>query len=103
MGLLFYLIYSHLFDLFVNRMLITVGTELFQLHPICGIPAVLLGGVAGNPRRALGQIAPTLGTLYRNDDANALILSHDSVEVVNKRGDLNPVLGKNQTQLLMFS
>jgi hypothetical protein len=68
-----------LFDLFVNGVLITVGTELFQFDPRCGVTPILFGGVTRDPRRTLIQVGSTFGTFQRNDNSYALIFSHDGI------------------------
>jgi hypothetical protein len=52
-----------LFRFFVNRVLVAVGTELFQLHPSSGIATVLRRGVPRHTGRSLIRVGATLGAL----------------------------------------
>ena len=70
---------TSLLDLFVSSVLITVGTELFQFDPCCGVTPVLFGGVTRDTRRTLIQVRSTFGTFQRNDNSYALIFSHDGI------------------------
>ena len=56
--------------------LIAVGTELLDLQPFGGVPAVLLGGVTGHAGRTLGGIGPAFSALESDHDPDALVLSH---------------------------
>jgi len=53
-----------------------VGTELLDLQPFGGVPAVLLGGVTGHAGRTLGGIGPAFGALKSDHDPDALVLGH---------------------------
>ena len=59
--------------------LVAVGTELLDFQPFGGVPAVLLGGVAGHTGRALGGIGPAFGALESDHDPDALVLGHKDV------------------------
>lgn len=52
-----------LLDFFMYRVLIAVGTKLFQLNAAGGITTIFLGGVPRNPIRPLIGIGATLGAL----------------------------------------
>ena len=67
-----------LFRLFVNRVGITVGAKLFQFQPTCSVPTILGCGVARDTRRTLVGVRATLGTLQRNNNADALCHSGKS-------------------------
>ena len=69
---------SQLFDFFVNRVLVAVGTELVKFQPAGGVAAVLGGGVTRHPFRPLVGVGTTLGTFKRDDDTNALLGCHNS-------------------------
>ena len=56
--------------------LIAVGTELLDLQPFGGVPAILLGGVARHSGRTLGGIGPAFGALESDHDPDALVLGH---------------------------
>ncbi len=56
--------------------LIAVGTELLDLQPFGGVPAILLGGVARHSGRTLGGIGPAFSALESDHDPDALVLSH---------------------------
>jgi hypothetical protein len=66
----------HSLDLLVVRALVAVRAELLQLQPFGGVAAVLLGGVTGHPRRALGGIGPAFGALESDHDPDALVFGH---------------------------
>ena len=68
----------NLLNLFMNRVLVAMGTELFQFDPVGGIPTVLGGGVARHSGRSLVRIGAALSTLQRNNDTNALSHSESS-------------------------
>lgn len=53
-----------------------MGTELLDLQPFGGVPAVLLGGVTGHAGRTLGGIGPAFGALKSDHDPDALVLGH---------------------------
>ena len=60
----------------MDRRLIAVGTELLDLQPFGGVPAVLLGGVTGHSGRTFGGIGPAFGALESDHDPDALVLGH---------------------------
>ncbi|MFM1900954.1 MAG: hypothetical protein RLZZ216_1530 [Cyanobacteriota bacterium] len=68
--------------------LVAVGTELLDLQPFGGVPAILLGCVAGHTGRALGGIGPAFGALESDHDPDALVLGHKGrCAAVAKRSD----------------
>ena len=60
----------------MDRVLVAVGTELLQLHATGGVPAVLLGGVAGYAGGPLTDIGPALGAFQGDSNADVFTLSH---------------------------
>ena len=56
--------------------LVAVGTELFDLQPFGGVPAVLLSRVTGHAGRTFGEIGPAFGALESDNDPDALVLGH---------------------------
>lgn len=58
------------------RVLVAVGAVLFEFQPPGGIATVFHGGVPRHAGRSLVGIAPALGTLQGNNDANAFVLGH---------------------------
>jgi len=62
----------------VGSRLIAVGTELLDLQPFGGVPAILLGGVARHSGRTLfgGGGGPAFSALESDHDPDALVLSH---------------------------
>ena len=67
---------SVLLGFLVHGVLIAVGTELFQLHAPGGIPAILLGGVAGHTGGPLTDVGPALGAFQSDGNADVFTLSH---------------------------
>lgn len=59
----------------MDGVLVTVGTELFQLDPASGVTPVLLSGVARYSIRALGRVGTAFSTLQGDDEADAF--GHD--------------------------
>ena len=60
----------------MDRHLVAVGTELLDLQPFGGVPAILLRRVAGHAGGTLGGIGPAFGALESDHDPDALVLSH---------------------------
>ena len=60
----------------MDRCLVAVGTELLDLQPFGGVPAILLGGVTRHSGRTLGGIGPAFGALKSDHDPDALVLGH---------------------------
>jgi hypothetical protein len=50
-----------LFDFFVNRVLVAVGTKLLQFHPPGGVPTIFHRGIARNSGGALIWVRSALG------------------------------------------
>lgn len=78
---------STLFDFFVDCVLITVGTELLQFQTVGGVATILRAGITRNPRRSFVGIGATLGTLKRNNNADALLASHNSIDSLSLTRD----------------
>ena len=71
--------------------LVAVGTELFDLQPFGGVPAVLLSRVTGHAGRTLGEIGPAFGALESDHDPDALVLGHKGRCAAGaKRSDKHP-------------
>ena len=60
----------------MHRVLIAMGAELLQLHATGGVPAVLLGGVAGYAGGPLIGVGPALGAFQGDGNADVFTLSH---------------------------
>lgn len=60
----------------MERGLVAVGTELFDLQPFGGVPAVLFRRVARHAGGTLGGIGPAFGALESDHDPDALVLGH---------------------------
>ena len=60
----------------MERGLVAVGTELLDLQPFGGVPAVLFGRVPGHAWGTLGGIGPAFGALKSDHDPDALVLGH---------------------------
>ena len=56
--------------------LVAVRTELLDLQPFGGVPAILLGRVARHAGGTLGGIGPAFGALESDHDPDALVLGH---------------------------
>ena len=56
-----------------------MGTELFDLQPFGGVPAVFLRGVTRHPRTAFGGIGPAFRALEGDHDPDALVFGHKDV------------------------
>lgn len=67
----------------MHSVLIAMGAKLFQFKPCGSVAAIFHRRVAGNPWRSLVGVCATLGTLQRNDDTNAFILSHNPTKSKN--------------------
>ena len=71
--------------------LVAVGTELFDLQPFGGVPAVLFRRVARHAGRTLGGIGPAFGALESDHDPDALVLGHKGRCAAGaKRSDKHP-------------
>ena len=63
-------------DLFVDRHLVVVGTELLDLQPFCGVAAVFLSGVPGHSLSPLISVGPAFGALESDHNPDALVFGH---------------------------
>ena len=63
-------------DLFVDRHLVVVRTELLDFQPFCGVAAVFLSGVPGHSLSPLISVGPAFGALESDHDPDALVLGH---------------------------
>jgi len=75
----------------VESHLVAVGTELFDLQPFGGVPAVLLGRVTGHARGTLGGIGPAFRALKSDHAPDALVLGQKGRCAAGaKRSDKQP-------------
>ena len=73
---------------------VELRAELHQLKPFSGVPAVLLGRVAGHAGGTLfgSGNGPAFGALKSDNDPDALVLGHKGRSAaVAKRNDKHPL------------